>query len=212
MKNSNMKSKRIRPIDRREVNRIVQKTEKKKQEVKFLDTTISAFGPGSGGMIANVSDPPQGDAQSQRVGDSLEIRSITFSYQSTQVNSDIYSDTRIICFQWFPNTIFSSPTLASILYNTSAIGLWSGLTYQYRDQFHVHFDQVLSQSGTTVSVSGTSNIAIHNKRVTGFRKKIVFSPAATNAENHIFFLFVSDSAATPFPLANFQCRLLYTDA
>lgn len=206
-----MKSRKTKSLSANEVNKIVRKQERRQLEVKFLDSTLQAGSIGSGGTFENVSDPPQGSAQSQRTGDSIEVRSVVFSYQSVQLNADIYSDTRIICFQWFPNTILGAPALASILYNTSAIGLWSGLTYQYRDMFRVHYDQVLSQVGTVTSTATTSNVSIHNVKITGFRKKIIFSPAATNAENHIFFLFVTDSAATPFPLANFQCRLLYTD-
>jgi hypothetical protein len=194
------------------VKTVVNKVLKENKELKFFDVSSSAFTVGSGATLSLLSGIPQGVAQSQRVGDQVELVSLEITYEVVQANTDIYSNTRVLIFQWFPNTILSVPALASILYNTAAIGPYSQYNWQLRDQYHVIYDKLMSQAGLSTAVASTTNMSILHHRLTNFRKTVKFSPAVTAASNNLFFLFMSDSSIAPFPVGSFAARLLFRDA
>lgn len=195
-------------------NRVVSaviRHEKKMQSRKFFDTWVQAQSVGSGGTITPLCGIAQGVSQSERVADSTFMDALKFTYELVQINADTYSDTRVIIFQWHLSTQISTIVLADILYNTAGIGLYSQFNWPLRTQYTILYDKIHSQAGSTTSLTVTSNVNVHNKVITNFAKKLVFQPNSVNGTEQLFALFISDSAATPFPLINFSSRVVFHD-
>jgi hypothetical protein len=167
---------------------------------------------GAGATLQSLCGMLQGNIQGDRVGDMAFLRRVQITYQIVQANSDLYTDTRIIFFQWFPNTTLAIPVLANILPNTSTVGLYSTTNWQYRDQYRILYDVIHSQSGSTTSLTSTSNINVHNRLINGYKRNLVYTPGTAFGENQIYLLMISDSAATPFPVISYAFRVEYTDA
>jgi len=210
---------RLRPTGKKtqrqqetQIVKVVRREEKRARELKFFDTSQSAVNLAAGASINVLSGIPQGAAQSQRVGDSVLIDHCQYTYAIVQLNADIYSDSRVIIFQWHPNsTLTSTPVLADILPNTAAVGLYSAYNWQYRNQYTILHDELWSMSGLTTAPTSTSAISKLNIRIHPRKKKIVFAPGAITGSGLLWLLTISDSAAAPFPLFSIQFRTVYTD-
>jgi len=194
------------------VKTVVHKVLNENKELKTFDSNSSAFTVGSAATLTLLSGIAQGVTSANRIGDEVVLVSLEITYEIVQANTDIYSNTRVLVFQWFPNTTLVAPVLASILYNTAAIGLYSQYNWQYRDQYHVLYDKIHSQAGLATSVASSTNMSVLLHRLTNFRKGIKFAPGVTTGSNHLYFLFISDSSIAPFPVGNFASRLLFRDA
>jgi len=203
---------RTKPKIKREIKREVKQALAANQEIKIFDVNLSAQSLTAGSTITTLSNPPQGVGVRQRVGDDIELRSLRLNYQIVQLNADIYSDSRIIIFRWYPNTGLASPSLASILDNTAAIGLYSQYSWDTRDQYKILYDRTHSMSGTTAAPTSNSTISVMLHKVHVANLKIQFAAGATTGSNQIFALWISDSVIAPFPLISWSTRLRFTDA
>jgi len=198
--------------ERQLIAQVVRKAERRARELKFFDTSQSAQSIGAGAALNVLTGVTQGVGQSQRVADMLEYDHVNFTYSIQQANADIYSDVRVIIFQWHPNTTLTgSPVLANILPNTAAIGLYSATNWQYRDQFTILYDKLWSLSGLATAPTSTTTVNGHNIRLNNMRKKVTFSPGAITGDNLLWLLTISDSSIAPFPLFNIQFRTVYCD-
>jgi len=196
---------------KREIKHEIKAEMLRELEVKIFDLNVSAANVGSGSTLNVLSSPAQGVGRSQRTGDSITLHSLNVTYAIVQANTDIYSDTRIIIFQWFPNTSLSSPVLADILENTGAIGLYSQYAWDTRDQYRIMYDRLHSQAGLATAPTATTNVSVFNRKVGVPRKNIDFTTGVTSGSNTLWTLWISDSAIAPFPLLNFTSRLKFTD-
>jgi len=195
-----------------QVANLVERREKRKHEVKVFDTSQSAANIGAGATVSALTAVPQGVTQSERVGDQMEFVDCEFTYQLVQANADIYSDVRVIIFQWFPNTTISgAPVLADILPNTAAVGLYSAYNWQYRSQYHILFDKLWSLAGLTTAPTSKTAVSQLNVRLKNMRKEVVFTPGTTNGSNLLWLLTISDSVIAPFPQFNLQYRTKFRD-
>jgi len=183
----------------------------REQEVKIFDVNVSATSVGAGATLIPLSNMAQGVGRSQRVGDSASLIGLNMTYEIVQLNADIYSDTRVIIFQWFPNTALLVPVLADILQNTAAIGLYSQYNWENRDQYRILYDRLHSQSGLATAPTSTSNESVLNRRVGVQRKLMEFAIASTTGSNQLYVLWISDSSIAPFPIINFTSRVKFTD-
>jgi len=207
-KNMSGRDRHIASIAKREANRAVNADE----ELKIFDVFTNTQNIGTGGTLANQTLIPQGVGNSQRVSDEVYLRRLLFTWQVVQLNTDIYGDVRIILFQWHPNTAIATPTLASILQNTTGNGLWTAYNWQERDQYTVIYDEVVSAAGLATAPTASSNQRALNIRLTPPRRKMVFALASTAASNSVWLLQVSDSAIAPFPVMTYNLRIEYVDA
>jgi hypothetical protein len=194
---------RLRSLVRQELN--------SRRQDKFFDTNLSAQNIPSAGTLQGLSLVPQGVGQSQRVADELFAKSLNVTWEIVQLNADIYSNSRLIIFQWFPSTNLGVPTTADILQSTGAVGLYSQYNWEFRLNYRILYDELIAMAGLVTSPCGISNISRLNILIKDFKHNFEYHPAATSGINQLYLLYISDSAATPFPLFSFASRLEYTD-
>jgi len=197
---------------KREIVKEVKASLASQEETKLFDVNVSAATVGSGGTITALSNMAQGVGVRQRTGDDVLHKSISLTYQLVQLNADIYSDTRIIVFEWMPNTGLLVPVLADILDNTAAIGLYSHYTWDLRDQYKILYDKIHSLSGLTTAPTANSNVNVLNHKIRLPKVKAEYATAATTGSKQIYSLWISDSAIAPFPVISWTSRYNYTDA
>lgn len=200
---------------KREVKQIVGR----RLESKYFDFGFGATGINSTPSIVQMSAVPQGAADSNRVGDTLNLKKLTVRMQF--VGGDIYNTVRVIFFRFKQDTAVAAPTVAEIYDNTA-----TGSTYvlcpapnlENQDKFHIIYDKVITlpQMNNGGSTTNTSNsVKTWVKSFYGRRlgpKRIRFTPATTSGWGHIYIAVVSDSIIAPAPTVYLNARMEYTDA
>lgn len=184
-------------------------------ETKYLDIQLS---PGftvdwSGSVFSQLTNIQQGLTDSQRVGDSVKIRSVKIKINITKQDAANEDDhVRICIFQWYPNTALLAPT-AAMLFPAAFIGTGNAPTmpwrYDTRDQYGILYDKTFS-----ISSSDAKSKAWNFKPNLKFAKKTVqFDAATTSAANHLYLImFNSSSAAASTTTVGYNSRLFYDDA
>jgi hypothetical protein len=179
-------------------------------ELKYIDVAASPTNVTTTGTIGALVNIGQGSAQGSRIGDELTMNKLLWNVNITAANSDVYSHARAILFQWHPNVSLISPTVAAILELPTATFL-SALNWENRDQYTVLWDHSWSLTGTaTVPCDKSDQVAFTT--IVPKRKKVIFEKGSTaGGSNIIFLMFISDSAAAPFPTIQWYARLEYLD-
>ena len=179
-------------------------------ESKFFDLTVNTS-PSTTGSISRLSGVPQGVGATQREGDALSLTHVILNYKLVTQNSDIFTTTRLIVFQWKINDNLAVPTLGSILQGASS----TTNMYNWQDSanYIVMWDKTFFQSGITTAptdsgLQGETGCVIP---ITTIRRKITFNAGATSGTNHLYLLTLSDSIIAPFPTLEAQFRIVYLD-
>lgn len=165
------------------------------------------FGPSSipnNGVVYNMISIAQGMGDTQRIGDTIKLKTITFKYSVT--NADTYNITRLIIFQWKMNNSYP-PTFTNVLNGTSPT-VYSQYNVDNRQNFQVLYDR----SHTTDAddpikiVRGRINCKYAKKELT------FYAGSASNGNQLIYALAISDSSASSHPLIEGEFNFWYTDA
>jgi hypothetical protein len=180
-------------------------------EPKFFDTLSLANSIGAGATLIEISEVPQGDTQSSRVGDFIQPLKLIFNYSLYTVNSDIVTTVRIIFFRWIPSNGLVAPVLANILQSPSSSNVLSHFNFQTQDNYRILWDRQYQASGITVAPTVNSNFGGTGIVIAGKLPEIEFTPGTLQGTNNLYLLAISDSALTPFPILNFSTRLYYED-
>jgi hypothetical protein len=207
--NRSNRNNRQGPVDPR-IKSYVHKQMKADLELKYIDNYVTPQNvttTGACGVLVNIA---QGAAQGDRVGDQITFTKLLWNVNLTAANADVYSHARVILFQWHPNVSFLAPTVALMLEIPTATFL-SPLVWENRDQFTVLWDKAFSFTGTaTVPCDKSDHIAFQT--LIPKRKTVIYEKGSTSGgSNLIFLLYISDSAAAPFPTIQYYARLEYLD-
>lgn len=179
------------------VKRIAHKEIVRNQENKRHDTDFTA-GVNNAGTISSLSDVTSGVGDTQRIGDSFLMG--TISFKGRIVFADQYNAIRMIVFQWHED---STPLVSDLL-----------LTFNWRSLYNV--DKHQKYKILFDKIYFTDNVmklqtAVHG-RVRIPRKKLQFNALTTVGTNKIYVCFISDSGGVPDPTPSVYFRLNYRDA
>jgi len=181
-------------------------------EPKFFDQISLANSIGAGATIFPFSGVPQGVSQSQRVGDFIHVRALLLNYSLYIVNADIVTSVVIILFRWIPNTISLPPAVALLLQNPSSANCLSQYNFSNQQNYQILWQRQFRGSGIVTSPTTMSNFGQRGLRMPirkGFDQE--FAPGNVDGTNQLFWLCISDSSLTPFPILNFDSRIYYED-
>jgi len=204
-----------RPITSREISRMIKSEIRGQQEVKFYDTAQTLASVTTAWTIFQpLSNPVQGDTDSQRDGDRLQPTSITLHYQF--ISCQIASQVRVIVFRWKPNNGALAPTVAQLI--LTAASQQSPLGYynrDNRDEYSILHD-VNHTLGIYIMAAGSTTVCappvqVVNRIVLERHPAIQFSGGTTAGTNHIYVMVCSDTSVTP-PQFGYVSRMLFTDS
>lgn len=169
-------------------------------ETKFYDTSFAATINNTGTMTL-LSAIPQGNQESQRVGDSVKLQTLQANFMFSMNNATAYTNVRIIIFKGDRENT-STPTGAWLLNGGS---LYDLKTWRDRFQTRILYDNILTFSNT-----GTLAKVVRINQPLNFHCN--FAPTSTTVEDGGLWMYViSDIAATNFPSITGSARVLYTD-
>jgi hypothetical protein len=180
---------------------LAQKVLKSKQELKSFDTGFSAA-VSTAGTLQKISTIPQGDTDSTRDGDQLNIVRIDLlgSFQF----ADAINAGRLIIFRWNQDDSSAAPVVADILQTLTPYSPMN------RDNLRAKKFSVLHDQLCLVGATGPNISSINLKRF--FPSKINFQATATTGNGHIYVYMVSDSGAVTHPQFSYVARVWFTDS
>lgn len=198
-----------RKLNKRQV-RQVKNLVSRQQEHKIFDNTSGSTGaPNTGVLYGPLTAPSQGPSDSQRTGDRITLKKITF--RESMIYADTTNHFRLIIFQWYQNSALATPALTDIL-QTIGNPICSAINDTNMDgkKFKILHDKVFNLTQNGANAAAFSQIKLYGRRIA--RKAIQFNPGATSGFNHIYMFALSDSAAIPNPSLTHYSRVEYIDS
>jgi hypothetical protein len=198
-----------RPVTFADVKRIVMA----RLEPKFKDSFVALTAATSAGIQFSLSSVPQGDTDSSRSGDQINLQSLEVNFdaylQGTGGTNDFTDTVRMIIYRWHPMSTATQPTQADILQDQTIAQSNEQSLYKWdnRKDFTILDDQRFALSGNGPSLVcyrkfiNLNNVASH------------FTAGSTTlASQQVYLFFASDSLIATHPLVDFYARVIYLDA
>jgi len=184
----------------------------KQIEPKYFDFLSLANSVGAGATLFALGGIPQGNTQSERIGDFVRVTKLVLNYSLYIVNSDIVTTIRIILFRWIPATQLVLPVVGDILEAPSSSNVLSHFNFQTQDNYEVLWEKQFRASGTTTAPTVNSNFGATGLTLpVGKFPNQEYNLGGVFGTGQLYFLAISDSALTPFPIWNFSLRTYYED-
>lgn len=195
-----------------QVKVVVQRMISGQKEMKYNDVQASTTSDGATGNIVALTDIVQGQADTQRIGDTIQIKNIEYRFSWNA--SDAFNFGRLIMFRWKPFYGSTTPSVTKILQQlgSASTGVYSPLTHDQRDQFEVLLDV------TTKGMTGVYEVPsqMFRGRWTGPKSAKsntqYLAGSTTNVSNGIYILHCTDSLVVTHPGFNYYFRVNYQDA
>jgi len=181
-----------------------------KSMMKFIDIGQSFNIPATGGIINAFMPIAQGFTVNQRTGDTVFLNQLVVNYTVSTENADVFNTSRIIIFQWHPNSILAIPVVTDILQTTIVYSMYD---WQFSNQYTILYDRVHVHAGIAGSPCDSGNQGYFGPIpfVRNVKVKAEFAQASTSGSEQFFMLAISDSVIAPFPVLNVQSRVIYSD-
>lgn len=181
-------------------------------EVKYGTQSISL----TNGLMTLISDPAQGDANNERIGDEIRALGLSIQLQAYKQTGSAITDLdqwRFTVFQWLPNSTVS-PTPADIFTNVPAgQPARQFFNLQRRPLYKVLYDVSGALTGEVANLMlGNSTTGIQKVNLTIPNKTITYDPGTDNGVNNVYVLFQSASTSIAPPLGQMTYRFTYTDS
>lgn len=177
--------------------------------IKIYDLFVANATATNVGTITNLVLPTQGTGAGQRVGDTIQLRRMTFNYTVSTQNADIFNRVRLVLFIWKPNAFLVAPTIATLTNGTGTTTTQWMYDWQYSNQFTILYDKIhyLSGLATAPTVGGCQGGSIEMN----LNSRVEFSPGATLGSNQLYLAYISDSLVAPFPLLEYGSRVQFSE-
>lgn len=188
------------------VNKLVKKVASK-VETKYLSTS-EALTVDYGGVIRKLTGVAQGGADYQRLGDQIQMKSLTIRFAPSNM-ADTFNILRCIIFKWTQDDNVTSPYPSTLLnstgYTTAPLSAWVFDAMRAK-KFKVLYDKTFDLN-QDLSVADKLPKVIHLK----IKNKINFFASTVNGTGHIYMLLISDSGLAPHPIINYVSQAFFTD-
>lgn len=187
-------------IQKQSIKALIHRELHKESEKKFWAVVRTPTSVDFSGAVYDLSLVPQGDTDSSRDGDQIEIESIDFAFNLA--TGDAQQLMRLLLFCWKPNNV---PSVTSILLGTgSTEAPLQRYNTDQRQQYTVLHDELFNLN--TVSTPTIARQVRLNAR-----RYAQFIAGSTAGTNHIYVLIVSDSGAVTHPTIAYCSKLQYFD-
>lgn len=157
------------------------------------------------GSVTSVSEVPQGDTDTTRDGDMIQVSSMNYRYSVQSADSE--NLIRIIFFQW--HTSLAVPGVTNVL--NIPVGYEELAMYetdQAGHEFKILYDQT---HALNAQYSGAVDQRVFIGKVQIPRKKVQYRGGGLNGSNKVYALIISDSVAISHPTIKLVTKLNYMD-
>jgi len=184
-------------------------------EMKFFDSKEYAQSCTTTPTQLALSAVPQGDTDSQRDGDQINLRALWIKFetylQGTGGTNDFTDQVRLVIYRFHPMSTGSTPVPATVLQDLSVAqsATMTAFTWDNRKDYTVVLDKTFNLSGNGPSDFGYTTK--FNWKAPGIPSH--FSSGSTTLQtNGLFAMIMSDSLVATHPQFNIYTRVEYTDA
>lgn len=208
-KKKRMRKAKLRPRTANAVKAIVRAEMAPLVEKKHFDTAFTSQAiDGTFSQFFDLSNIPQGTADTQRIGDKIYLESIQFKFMLQ--SPDNWSYTRVQLVQWNEDTAVANVSMGTTLQSATTIprDLCSPIQIDKGSKFKILYDKLFSQ----VLSAETQDVSFSLFKNKGFKRVIEYGNSVTSGMSHIFLLVCSNSALVPHPTIDGWARLRYRDA
>jgi len=179
--------------------------------VKIFDNNLTTITPSTTATIQGLFAPAQGVAITNRIGDIVYLRKMSVIYNCNAANADIFSQLRVVIFQWIPNNALIAP-LATSIFQLAADHVYAMYDVNFQDQYRILYDKIHAFAGTSTNPSSSVNQTYSgNISLSSAFKRCAFTLGGITNSNSIYLLTVSDSGIVPFPTLNFKSRICFEE-
>jgi hypothetical protein len=219
------KLKKLNPVQKKQVKKIVQR----RQELKYTIPFELGRAMTSTMAILGMTDNTQGITDQTHIGDRLTLTSSFDLRYSLHV--DVGNDAaqqiilaRIVCFQWHPVSQSGGATepAATDVFTvgpSTAVDTLSFYNHDKRQDYTILYDRVHRLVGPGTATSNAYNesmIQYITKKVSlkRARKNVGYIAASsTTATNHLYIAFIANVATdAQNPLISWNAKVFYRDA
>jgi len=197
----------VRSKAKRRAGRIPRVVRGSTPELKFLDTDAVSLNVSyditTSGQTENLSSVPQGVDYNQRVGNYIRGVRLDMKVSAVVADADLYNKVRVMILRW--KTILA-PTNAIFQFPTAGNTPVSPISQAAMMHTQVLYDKVV-----TLYYGGPGSHTFEVSLPTNMRFHFGGPAAATYDVGQLFFVIVSDSGVTPFPLCSYCLRFFYCD-
>lgn len=178
-------------------------------QVKFSDVNYAVAATSVGAVLAGICSIPQGITVNQRTGDTAFWKELSINYQLDTQNADIFTTTRVIVFQWHPNSLLIGPVVTDILQTANVRSMYD---WQYSNQYRILYDKVHFQSGIAAAPDSSGNQGYFGPiNIKSATKRAQFATASVAGSEQFYILLISDSLIAPFPNFTATTRITYSE-
>jgi len=201
-------------------NQVIQKRETRRNVPFYLDTYASTTATSTPSVV-DLSNIPQGVAQSDRLSDTvhltgLELRIMcNYSFSSSVFAQDVFDTFRFTVFLYKFNSGSLVPGGGQIYQSTGTFGVLSPLNFEDSQFISVLSDDIITTSGfydsnTTVAFPNDGSVKIYSKYYP-LNSTIKYNLGLASGTSKLYLAFYSDSTITPHPAFTYCARLRYTN-
>ncbi len=178
-------------------------------QTKFVDNSYATTIPSTGTILAGMCPIAQGVTVSQRTGDVVYWKKAYINYAVDAINSDVLSNSRVIIFQWHPNSALAAPTVNDVLQTASVYSMYD---WQFSNQYTILYDKVHFCSGITSAPTVGGNQGYFGEiHLDPAAKRAEYSAALATGSEQFYILIISDSVIAPFPNFTATTRVTYCE-
>ena len=193
-------------VQTKTVNKIVDKRMNTKSEHKELNVQ----GTGSSSYAWTLSPVistfiPQGNGDSQRIGDKIRIKQVDFKASYTYADSS--NTCRVVLIRWLAN---NTPSASQIFTDDSSV--YAPLSH-YTTEYKGALFQVIWDSHRNLSSVGPGVASVFkSKKLGGTGKQVHFNSGSTTvASGELYLCHATDSSAASHPTLTYNLRMIYSD-
>lgn len=185
------------------VKKQINKNLEYKYHTHYYNLSTAAGGVPNNGVVTRLIDITQGTLDTERIGDQIKLRTITFRCVATVADSHNYI--RFILFQMkTPNNV--GPSVGWVL-NGSAPTYLSQYSVDNRPNYQILYDRTIR-----LDADDPSKVVIGRANMKYCKRKIQFQASSDKlGSNFIYALAISDSSAPTHPTIWGEINFWYTD-
>lgn len=191
------------PVSRQVVRQMVKSMVGSKAEHKYYgvsnNTTVD-----SSGVVYPLFRPTQGDNDSSRDGDAVELAASEFHYAVGA--ADATNLMRIIVFKWSETTVPQPQDVIQSSYLGGVTAPLAPINWDNRSKIKVYHNRL-----TTMTVSTASQVQSFDIYYKPVGKPQWTQGSDTDGNNQIYVFAISDSSAGSHPNFEFGSLVSYTD-
>jgi len=187
--------------ENRIIEKVLKSVDKQKQD-KYLEYNLQTTVSNTVAFVDISSTIVQGITESQRIGNQVRLKRAKLRYNVA--SADTTNFMRFIVFRWKVSTTSDTPSDAELWLPNSSFQWYSQFLPTKPSRFQVIFDK-------TVALSAQGPSCANYEVDIPLNWNCAYDTSVNTGKDHLYFAYISDSAAPAHPAMSLNMLLHYHD-